>query len=67
MDIPNDRVLCMANKEMMCNYCQVEKKEGYIGGGTYTWTCTKCGSRTESNQHQWALKEYAYGVNLKVY
>ena len=36
---------------MMCNYCQVERKKNYIGGGVFTWTCPKCGSRTESNQH----------------
>jgi len=36
---------------MMCNYCQVERKKNYIGGGVFTWTCPQCGSRTESNNH----------------
>ena len=29
--------------------CQVDKPKRYIGGGVWTWTCPKCGSRTESN------------------
>ena len=35
--------------QQKCNYCQIDRKRNYIGGGVYTWTCPKCGSKMESN------------------
>ena len=31
----------------MCNWCNVEREELYMGGGLYVYKCPKCGSRME--------------------
>lgn len=31
----------------ICNWCNVERKEFYMGGGVYMYKCPKCGGRTE--------------------
>jgi len=33
----------------ICNYCQVKRNKNYIGGGLWTWTCSKCGHIVKSN------------------
>jgi hypothetical protein len=31
----------------MCNWCNIEREESYLGGGLYMYKCPKCGSRME--------------------
>ena len=32
---------------MKCLYCNIEKEELYMGGGSYAYKCPRCGDKTE--------------------